>query len=109
MDLHEDRSHEGFYLLAYAPPSTTAVQAAVATIASKAGIAHASKPEHGVWSVPASDFQGIRLTTASLWARQHDVPLAFIVEVHAGHDLAQRVKIHTIAVEELTRLLTTVP
>ena len=109
VDLHEDRSHEGFYLLAYAPPSTAAVEAAVATIASKAGMPHAAKPAHGVWSVPVSDFQGIQLTTASLWAREHGVPLAFIVEVHDGHDLAQRVKVHTTAVEELTRLLTATP
>ena len=109
VDLHEDRSHEGFYLLAYAPPNTAAVEAAVATIASKAGMAHAANPAQGVWSVPASDFQGIRLTTASLWAREHGVPLAFIVEVHDGHELAQRVKVHTMAVEELTRLLATAP
>ena len=109
VDLHEDRSHEGFYLLAYAPPDTAAVQAAVATIASKSAMAHASKPARGVWSVPASAFAGIHLTTASLWAREHGVPLAFIVEVHNGHDLAQRVRVHATAVEELTRLLTTAP
>jgi hypothetical protein len=42
-------------------------------------------------------------------AREHGVPLAFIVEVHDGRDLAQRVKVHTTAVEELTRLLATPP
>lgn len=109
VDLHEDRSHAGFYLLTYAPPNKAAVEAAVSTIASKAGMAHAAKPAQGVWSVPASDFQGIRLTTASLWAREQGVPLAFIVEVHDGHDLAQRVKVHAAAVEELTRLLTATP
>lgn len=109
VDLHEDRSHAGFYLLAYAPPSTSAIQTEVAAIASQAGMAHADKPAQGVWSVPAADFPGIRLTTASLWARQQGVPLAFIVEVHDGHDMAQRVKVHSAAVEALTQLLANTP
>ncbi len=109
VDLHEDRSHEGFYLLAYAPPSLTAVHAAVDSMEQRSGMAHASKPPHGVWAVPASDFPNIHLTTASLWARENGVPLTFIVEVHDDHALAQRVKVHATAVEELTRLLAIAP
>lgn len=105
VDLHEDRVHEGFYLLAYAPASLSAVHAAITAIETRSGIARATKPPQGVWHVPESGFKDIHLTTASLWARENGVPWSFIVEVHGGYTLAQRVKVLTLAIEELTKLL----
>jgi hypothetical protein len=105
VDLHEDRVHEGFYLLAYAPASLPAVQAAVTAIETRSGIARATKPPQGVWHVPESGFKDIGLPTASLWARKNGVPWSLIVEVHDGYTLEQRVKLLTLAVEELSKLL----
>jgi predicted deacylase len=105
VDLHEDRVHEGFYLLAYAPANLPAVQAAAAAIETRSGITRAAKPPQGVWHVPDSGFKDVSLTTASLWARENGVPWSFIVEVYDGYPLAQRVKLLNLALEELSKLL----
>lgn len=109
VDLHEDRFHAGFYLLAYAPPSLPAVYDAVSAIEQRTGVRRAAKPPQGVWHIPESGFNDIYLTTAPLWARQNGVPLAFIVESHDAPPLAQRINIHAVALEELTRLLVHTP
>jgi hypothetical protein len=83
------------------------VQAAVTAIETRSGIARATKPPQGVWHVPESGFKDVSLTTASLWARENGVPWSFIVEVHDGYTLSQRVKLLTLAIEELSKLLPT--
>jgi hypothetical protein len=105
VDLHEDRVHEGFYLLAYAPANLPAVQAAAAAIETRSGITRATQPPQGVWHVPESGFKEVSLTTASLWARENGVPWSFLVEVYDGYPLAQRVKLLNLALEELSKLL----
>lgn len=103
VDLHEDRSHPGFYLLAYASPKPEAVNDAAAHIAKSTGVAHADKPPQGVWHIEEKDFEGITLTTASLWARQNGVPYAYIVETFDGMPLPQRIRIHRSAIAELAK------
>jgi predicted deacylase len=105
VDLHEDRVHEGFYLLAYAPANLGAVHAAVTAIETRSGMARAAKPPQGIWHVPESELKSTYLSTASLWARKNGVPWSFIVEVHDGYALQQRTQLLTLAVEELTTLL----
>lgn len=106
VDLHEDRFHNGFYLLAYGEPNMAGVENTLQTIETTTGIPRASRGEHGVLAFQNGEFDSIVLTTAPLWARTHGAAHAFVVETHDGLPLAQRVAIHRLAIEGLSRLLT---
>jgi predicted deacylase len=105
IDLHEDRFHEGFYALAYAPPDLAKIHAAIASVEKQTGVAHASEPPMGVWNVQARDFDQVRLPTASLWARQHGVVHALILETQDSLPMDKRVHIHLAAIADFAKLL----
>jgi succinylglutamate desuccinylase/aspartoacylase family protein len=104
VDLHEDRLHHGFYALAYGDVAPQRIAQALREVATETGAELASRPEGGVWQVPASSFGSVRLTTASLWARMHGVPRALIVETPDSLPLATRVRIHRKAIEKFAAL-----
>lgn len=106
VDLHEDRFHDGFYLLAYGENDMAGVENTLRAIEAGSGIGRASVGTQGVYSFAPADFAGIARTTAPLWARMHGVPHAFIVETGERLPLAQRVAIHRLAIAGLSRLLT---
>jgi hypothetical protein len=106
VDLHEDRFHNGFYLLAYGEPNMAGVENTLKTIETTTGVSRASRGNHGVLAFQTAEFDGILLTTAPLWARMQGAAHAFVVETHDALPLAQRVAIHRLAIEGLSRLLT---
>lgn len=106
VDLHEDRFHSGFYLLAYGETNMAGVENTLKTIETTTGVPRASRGDHGVLAFQSAEFDSILLTTAPLWARMHGATHAFVVETHDGLPLAQRVAIHRLAIEGLSRLLT---
>jgi hypothetical protein len=106
VDLHEDRFHDGFYLLAYGESDMAGVKNTLQAIETATGVRRASRGNHGVIEFLPAEFESIFLTTPPLWARMNGVPHAFIVETHDGLPLAQRVAIHRLAIEGLSRLLT---
>lgn len=106
VDLHEDRFHDGFYLLAYGESDRAGVEKTLRAIETGTGVRRASVGDAGVLQFAPDGFSGIVRTTAPLWARLNGVPHAFIVETHDALSLAQRVAIHRLAIEGLSRLLT---
>jgi hypothetical protein len=106
VDLHEDRFHDGFYLLAYGESDWAGVEKTLRTIETGTGVHRASVGDAGVLQFAPANFSGIVRTTAPLWARMNGAAHAFIVETHDGLPLTQRVVIHRLAIEGLSRLLT---
>jgi hypothetical protein len=105
IDLHEDRFHEGFYALAYAPLDLAKIQATIAQVEKQTGVAHAAKPPLGVWAIQEKDLDQVKLPTASLWAKQNGVKHALIVETHDRLPMEKRVQIHLAAITEFVKLL----
>ncbi len=105
VDLHEDRFHDGFYLLAYAPAQTDRLDSLITRIEQASGVQHAPHAPQGMYRVPQAEFSSIRLTTASLWARMQGVPNSFIVETPDRLPMASRVAVHRAAIRELLGLL----
>ena len=106
VDLHEDRFHAGFYLLAYGEPNQAGVETTLQTIEAATGVRRARVGDAGVLPFAPAGFSGIARTTAPLWARMNGVPHTFIVETHDALPLAARIAIHRQAIAGLTRLLT---
>ena len=106
VDLHEDRFHNGFYMLAYGESNMAVVETTLQAIEAGTGVRRANRGQRGVIGFSPAEFDSIFLTTAPLWARMHGAAHAFIVETHDGLPLAQRVAIHRLAIEGLSRLLT---
>lgn len=105
VDLHEDRFHDGFYLLAYGEPATALVEQTMQAIESDTDVSRSTQGNRGVLQFSPAGFSGISRTTAPLWARMNGVPHAFIVETHDALPLEKRVAIHRRAIEGLSRLL----
>lgn len=105
IDLHEDRFHEGFYLLAYAEPAGRDLGALVRSIEADSQVQHARRGERGLFSIGEAEFDSIGKTTAALWARRNGSAHAIIVETYDGMPLEQRVSLHLMAIDRLTRLL----
>jgi Succinylglutamate desuccinylase / Aspartoacylase family len=106
LDLHEDRLHSGFYLLAYGPAETQPLQAVLQKIEAAAGVQRSSVGDHGLIAIDTDDLGSQRRTTASLWARMQGIPNAFIVETQDDLPLAQRILIHNLAIDGLSRQIT---
>jgi len=106
VDLHEDRFHAGFYLLAYGEPNQAGVENALQSIETATGVRRARVGEAGVLAFAPAGFSGIARTTAPLWARMNGAQYAFIVESEDTLPLASRIAIHRQAIVGLTRLLT---
>ncbi len=105
VDLHEDRFHHGFYALSYAAPDAARLLKAVEQIEQRTGVTRATQAPQGLWQVPESEFASVQLTTGALWARQHGVPWALIVESYDGLPMAQRLRIHREAITQFSRFL----
>lgn len=106
VDLHEDRFHNGFYLLAYGEPNQAGVENTLQSIEAVTGVRRARVGEAGVLGFAPAGFSGIARTTAPLWARMNGAQHAFIVETQDALPLATRIAIHRQAIAGLTRLLT---
>ena len=106
VDLHEDRFHAGFYLLAYGEPNQAGVENTLQTIETAIGVRRARVGDAGVLPFAPAGFSGIARTTAPLWARMNGAQHAFIVETEDALPLASRIAIHRQAIAGLTRLLT---
>lgn len=105
VDLHEDRFHAGFYMLAYAESNLPQVLRTLQSMEEHTGVARGLNAPQGVHAIAAEDMPDIRLTTASLWARLQGVRHALIVETSDTLPLAQRVQLHLLAVKNLLHLL----
>jgi murein peptide amidase A len=105
VDLHEDRIRDGFYLLAYAAGARSEVSNVVRSIEIETGVRHARVGERGLVSITETELHEVDRTTASLWARMHGAPHAFVVETSTSMPMEQRVAIHLLAIERLLRLL----
>lgn len=106
VDLHEDRFHAGFYLLAYGEPNMAGVENTLQAIETATGVRRARVGDAGVLRFAPAGFASIARTTAPLWARMNGAAHAFIVETHDALPLATRIAIHRQAIEGLSRLLT---
>lgn len=106
VDLHEDRFHNGFYLLAYGEPNQAGLEDTLQTIEATTGVRRARVGEAGVLAFKPAGFSGITRSTAPLWARMNGAQHAFIVETEDALPLASRIAIHRQAIAGLTRLLT---
>lgn len=106
VDLHEDRFHDGFYLLAYGEPNQAGLENTLQAIETATSVRRASRGDHGVLAFQPAEFDSIVLTTAPLWARMNGVAHTFIVETQDALPLASRIAIHRQAIAGLTRLLT---
>ena len=106
VDLHEDRFHDGFYLLAYGEPNQAGVEKTLQSIETATGVRRARVGDAGVLAFEPAGFVGIARTTAPLWARMNGAAHAFIVETQDTLPLARRIAIHRQAIAGLTRLLT---
>lgn len=106
VDLHEDRFHAGFYLLAYGETNQAGIENTLQTIETATGVRRARVGDAGVLPFAPAGFASIARTTAPLWARMNGVPHAFIVETQDALPLATRIAIHRQAIAGLTRLLT---
>jgi hypothetical protein len=106
VDLHEDRFHAGFYLLAYGEPNRAGLENTLQAIESSTGVRRAHVGDAGVLAFEPAGFAGIARTTAPLWARMNGAAHAFIVETQDALPLASRIAIHRQAIAGLTRLLT---
>lgn len=107
VDLHEDRFHAGFYMLAYAESDMAQVLHTLQRMEDDTGVRRGLHAPQGVYAIAAKDLPGIRLTTASLWARQQGVRHALIVETPDTLPLDQRIQLHLLGIEGLTHLLET--
>ena len=105
IDLHEDRFHEGFYLLAYAEPAASDLGALVRSIEADSQVQHARRGDRGLFLIGEAELDSLSKTTAASWARRNGSSHAIIVETHDGMPLEQRVSLHLMAIDRLTRLL----
>lgn len=106
VDLHEDRFHDGFYLLAYGEPNMAGVENTLQAIETATGVYRARVGSAGVLAFAPAGFASIARTTAPLWARMNGTAHAFIVETQDTLPLASRIAIHRQAIAGLSRLLT---
>lgn len=105
VDLHEDRFHAGFFMLAYAESDLAQVERTLRRMEESTGVARGLHAPQGVHAFAADELASLRLTTASLWARLQGTPHALIVETPDTLPLDTRVRLHLLAVQGLTRLL----
>lgn len=105
VDLHEDRFHPGFYMLAYAEADLAQVLRTLQRMEDTTGVFRGHNAPNGVYAIAAQELPRIRLTTASLWARLQGVRHALIVETPDTLPLDQRVQLHRQAINGLTQLL----
>jgi predicted deacylase len=104
VDLHEDRTREGFYMLAYAEQQRTELARLIRSIEADSQVHHARTGDRGLVLVSEAELAGVSATTASLWARMNGAAHAFIVETSEGLPLEERVAIHLMAVDRLVTL-----
>jgi hypothetical protein len=105
VDLHEDRTREGFYMLAYAEPAHVDLAKLMRSIEQDSLIRHARTGDQGLVSIAESELGKVDRTTAALWARLNGAAHAFIVETSDSLPMQERVAIHLMAIDRLTALV----
>ena len=94
VDLHEDSTHSGFYLLTYANPDPAFTPKLLQEVANELGIAAAENVPQGVYQIAAKEFATNSRPTLSQYAREQGVKQTYIIETPMELPLEQRVMIH---------------
>lgn len=103
VDLHEDRLESGLYMLTYENPRLERIRAITREIEAT-GVPLKSSAPGGIHHVREAEFDTVRSTTLSLYARQHGTAQSHIVETPARLPMPTRVRLHR---QVLARLLAT--
>lgn len=104
VDLHEDSTKTGFYLLTYAHPDPSFTPNLVEKVAKDLDIASAEQVPQGVYQISAQEFATNPRPTLSQYAREHAVPLTYIIETPMQLPLKKRTAIHRRVLDELITL-----
>lgn len=101
VDLHEDSTHSGFYILSYANPDPAYPPRLVQTVEQDVGITAAAKVPQGVYQIAAHEFATNPRPTLAQYAREQGVQQTYIIETPMQLPVEQRVKIHRKVLDEL--------
>jgi len=101
VDLHEDSTHSGFYLLTYANPDPAFTPKLVQAVADELGIAAAQNVPAGVYQIAAKEFATNARPTLAQYAREQGVEQTYIIETSMALPLPQRVAIQRRVLDKL--------
>lgn len=103
MDLHEDSTKSGFYLLTYAHPDPSFTPHLVQAVSEELGIAVAEQVPQGVYQVPEQVFATNPRPTLSQYAREHGVAQTYIIETSMQLSMQERLAIHRLVLDKLIK------
>ncbi|MFZ1387124.1 MAG: DUF2817 domain-containing protein [Thiolinea sp.] len=101
VDLHEDSTHSGFYLLTYANPDPVFTPKLVQAVVDELGIAAAQNVPQGVYQVAAKEFATNPRPTLAQYAREQGAEQTYIIETSMKLPLQQRVAIQRRVLDKL--------
>ncbi|WP_298611071.1 DUF2817 domain-containing protein [uncultured Thiothrix sp.] len=107
VDLHEDSTKTGFYLLTYAHPDPSFTPSLVEKVAKALGMSSAEQVPQGVYQISAQEFATNPRPTLSQYAREQAVPQTYIIETPMQLPLKERIAIHRRVLDELITHLPT--
>lgn len=105
VDLHEDSTKAGFYMLTYANPDPEFTPRLVQDAAKELGMPLATKAPQGVYHIARREFARNPLPTLAQYAREQGIEQTYIIETSMEYPLAQRVQIQRYLLDQLIKRL----